>query len=101
MDRGQLKEFCSARRAPPPEAAKGETEDAGVKEAESPSPDVEQDFLTKLNAVFWELIEQTPVTPSVTSVATPGVLELLPVLCVPHSVHHGCACCTVELVTVA
>lgn len=68
LDGDRLKEFCTAKKTPPKEDIEGD----GEKKRESPSPDMEQDFLTKLNAVFWELIEQTPATPAVTSVATPG-----------------------------
>lgn len=89
LDKDRLKEFCTAKRMLPPENAGGEGEGESEKKGESPSPDVEQDFLTKLNAVFWELIEQTPVTPAVTSVATPGAVSSS---C--HSPHcHRWLCC--------
>ena len=91
LDKDRLKEFCTAKRMLPPENADGEGEGEGEKKGESPSPDVEQDFLTKLNAVFWELIERTPVTPAVTSVATPGAASLA---ChSPHCHCHRCLCC--------
>ena len=31
-----------------------------------------EDFISKMNSVFWFLISQTPSTPFITSVATPG-----------------------------
>lgn len=103
LDRDRLKEFCTAKKTPPKEDTEGEAEGEGEKR-ESPSPDMEQDFLTKLNAVFWELIEQTPATPAVTSVATPGTARaacqtlatILPSLHPPC--YHKCVCYATQLV---
>ena len=109
LNRDRLKEFCTAKRTPPPDDTKEEQEGEGKSETEpiSATPDMEQDFLMKLNAVFWELIEQTPGTPAITSVATPGTYtphgtcHNVHPLFYPHCTHHdgtSCVYCVYWLV---
>ena len=68
LDPEKLKAFCEEDKG----EEKQENDDTEKKESAEPKEQEQQDFISKLNSVFWLLIAQTPSTPLITSVATPG-----------------------------
>ena len=81
LDPEKLKAFCEENKG----EEKQESDDAEKKESTEPKEQEQQDFISKLNSVFWLLIAQTPSTPLITSVATPGQHHLFSSTC--------CMCC--------
>ena len=77
LDPEMLKAFCEEDKG----EEKQENDDTEKKESAEPKEQEQQDFISKLNSVFWLLIAQTPSTPLITSVATPGRHRLFSCTC--------------------